>query len=45
MWVAKITVDGKQRYLGSFKDLKLAALAYDEAARSLFGEFAHTNFS
>ena len=43
-WVARITADGKSRQLGVFHDLKLAALAYDAAARTLFGEFACTNF-
>lgn len=43
-WVAKIRADDKQHHLGLFLDPKDAALAYDEAARRLFGEFARTNF-
>jgi hypothetical protein len=43
-WVAKITVAGKPRYLGVFRDLKLAALAYDAAAIAAFGRFALINF-
>lgn len=41
---ANIFVDGKQRYLGSFDDEEAAALAYDEAARTHFREFARCNF-
>lgn len=44
-WVAKITVDGEQQYLGTFSSPKEAAAAYDAAAREHFGEFAQTNFS
>lgn len=44
-YVAAITANGKSKYLGSFKDRYAAALAYDEAAITLFGEFASLNFS
>lgn len=43
-WDAYITKDGKTTYLGRFKTAELAARAYDQKARELFGDFAHTNF-
>lgn len=43
-WQARIRANGKNIYLGLFRDEEDAALAYDAAARILFGEFAHTNF-
>jgi hypothetical protein len=43
-WLANITLDGKMRRLGSFRDEIAAAQAYDEAARELFGEHARLNF-
>jgi hypothetical protein len=33
-----------RKYLGSFSTAEEAALAYDEEARKIFGEFARTNF-
>lgn len=44
-WRAVIFVDGKQMYLGSFRDEEAAARAYDAAASQHFGEFARLNFS
>jgi hypothetical protein len=43
-WRARITIDQKQRIIGNFDTDELAARAYDEEARRLFGEFARTNF-
>jgi HNH endonuclease len=42
-WGAYIHVDGKTRYLGSFKDETDAALAYNRAALETWGEFARLN--
>lgn len=39
-WMARITVDGKMRYLGLFETAADAATAYRQAAVSMFGEFA-----
>lgn len=43
-WRAQILDNGKYRNLGRFTDEKLAARAYDDAAREVFGEFATCNF-
>ena len=43
-WVAQIKCDYKHRFLGFFHTESEAAFAYDEAARTLFGKFALTNF-
>jgi len=44
VYIAIITVNGKPMYLGVFKTPEGAALAYDDAARKYFGEFARPNF-
>jgi hypothetical protein len=43
-WAAYINKDRKRRHLGLYEDEDSAAMAYDKAARELFGEFAKTNF-
>ena len=43
-WRAYIVIHGRQRHLGRFAEAGDAALAYDLAARDLFGEFAWVNF-
>ena len=43
-WVAQITVDGVNEYLGLYPSAEMAARAYDAAARSRFGAFARCNF-
>lgn len=42
-WVAKITKDGKKYELGYFKNEDDAAIAYNNKAMELFGEFAYKN--
>lgn len=44
-WKASISNNNKRLYLGSFSDPLLAARAYDDMARKLFGNFAMTNFT
>lgn len=43
-WRAYIIADSGYRHLGYFGTPEEAAITYDEAAKSLHGEFARTNF-
>lgn len=43
-WKARIKYEGQNIYLGSYPSEDIAAMAYDEAARRLFGDFARLNF-
>jgi hypothetical protein len=43
-WGAAITAEGKHHFLGLFKTELAAAVAYDTAARKLFGPHASCNF-
>jgi hypothetical protein len=43
-WRVYITCRGKKIYVGSFRNEEDAAVAYDEAARKYFQQFAHCNF-
>jgi hypothetical protein len=42
-WMARIKVNGKDKYLGHFHDEKEAALTYNKEAKEIFGEFALLN--
>lgn len=41
---AQIQVLGRKKHLGYFQLAKDAAVAYDDAAKKYFGQFAHLNF-
>jgi hypothetical protein len=43
-WTAKIQYEGRKKHLGTFSIEEEAAVAYDEAARRTFGEYACVNF-
>lgn len=41
LYVAQISVDGRNRFLGRFQTADLAYAAYKDAARTIYGEFAN----
>lgn len=43
-WEVWITVKGKQVYIGTFKNERHAALAYDIWAKDVYGDYAVLNF-
>lgn len=38
-WIARISVDSKTKYIGSFSTAEEAARAFDKAAKEVYGEF------
>lgn len=43
VWVSQICIGGKHIYIGSFRLEKDAAVAYNEMAKKLFGDFVSIN--
>lgn len=43
-YCSRITLNGETQFIGKFNTSKEAAIAYDEAAKKIHGEFALTNF-
>lgn len=42
-WRAQVRVNGVLKYFGFFKKAEDAAIAYNEAAKKIFGKFARLN--
>ena len=43
-WRVQIMINGQKKHIGYFDDEEDAAMAYDDAARKRFGEYAKLNF-
>lgn len=43
-WIARVCINGKSTYIGSFLSEDEAGIARDRVARDLCGDFARTNF-
>ena len=44
-WEARIRINGKNKFIGYFKNEEDAGRAYDEKALQLFGDYAKLNFN
>ncbi len=42
-WEAQICINGRNKYLGIYQKEEGAAIAYNQAAKQLFGEYANLN--
>lgn len=43
-WRVRLVIDGKDKHVGFFEDIVVAAKAYDKVAITEYGEFASLNF-
>lgn len=43
-WIARISLDGKRKFIGSYNTPEEAGKAYDAFAKEHYGEFARLNF-
>ena len=43
-WIVLIKIGNKRKHIGRYQNEREAALAYDEVAKKIFGEYAHLNF-
>lgn len=42
-WIAQMYIDGKNKQIGRYKTPQEAAMAYNQACTSIYGEFAYLN--
>jgi hypothetical protein len=42
-WVTQIQAEGKRKYVGAYRSLRSAVLAYNKAAKTHYQEFARIN--